>query len=282
MRPFAATPRSYPLAPRTVLTQVDQPRAQAQPPPPPIVQLPPHITVQASTIPRRVLAAYVNAAQLTASTDPQCKLDWQTLAGIGFIESDNARSGGSASPNWDGVASPPIFGPLLDGKHGTARVPDTDRAVIDGNTTWVRAIGPMQIMPATWAIYAADGNGDGIRNPQDIDDASLAAAHYLCAASIGLNRPRNLIRALYSYNHSYRYVESVLTAIASYLQINPAKLGINGLPTHGRQLPPFEIVLPGAPSTSSPTPPATPPPTPMHTWSPAPNPSPSLPIVPHR
>jgi membrane-bound lytic murein transglycosylase B len=235
-----------------------------------------------------VLAAYVNAAHLTDTSEPACKVSWQMLAGIGLIESDNARSGGSANPDWDGVADPPIYGPLLDGSNGTARVSGTGYGAYDGDSAWERAVGPMQILPSTWAVYAADGNHDGIRNPQDIDDATLAASDYLCASSRGLNQPKHLIRALYSYNHSFTYVRSVLTAIAGYLSIDPAKLGINGLPKRPR-LVPMQIELPGPPAASSPSPPSPPPsgsptPSPSPSWTPppTPTPSPTLPVLPHR
>ncbi len=38
----------------------------------------------------------------------------------------------------------------------------------------------MQFLPGTWATYGADGNGDGVRDPQQIDDAALASAGHLC------------------------------------------------------------------------------------------------------
>ena len=69
------------------------------------------------TIPRLALAAYTTAAQAAAKAAPSCRLSWALLAGIGLIESDHARGGGSSTPNWSGVANPPILGPLLDGNH---------------------------------------------------------------------------------------------------------------------------------------------------------------------
>jgi len=282
MLPFAAKARSFPLVVRTVVKR----RVVASTPPAavpgvPIVALPVDQQTAAAAIPPRVLAAYVNAAHLTDSAEAQCQVSWQMLAGIGLIESDNARSGGSANPGWDGVANPPIFGPVLDGRDHTARVPDTDQGRYDGDHRWDRAVGPMQIMPATWAVFAADGNHDGIRNPQDIDDAALAASDYLCTASRQLNEPRHLIRALYAYNHSFTYVRAVLAAIAGYLQIDPAKLGINGLPKHHRRpLIPMGIVPPTPPAASGGTPPPKNP-KPAQPWS-LPTPTKTLPVkLPH-
>jgi hypothetical protein len=281
MQPFAATPRTYPFA--SVVVSTHHSTTPAPLIPAPAVTLPTTLDASAAAIPRRALAAYVNAATLTDAADPSCRLSWQMLAGIGFVESDNAIDGGSGDPHWNGVADPPIYGPMLDGTHGLARVRDTDLGMIDGSASWDRAVGPMQIMPATWARYAADGNHDGVRNPQDIDDASLTAGHYLCAITPHLNRPTHLVRAIYGYNHSYSYVREVLSAIAHYLSINPATLGSNRLPKPHRHaksrgvLAPAPVLLampsPSPTSTSVPLPV----PTPSRSWAPGPSPTPHLP-----
>jgi soluble lytic murein transglycosylase-like protein len=62
------------------------------------------------------------------------------------------------------------------------------------------AQGPMQFLPATWRAY---GLGGDVYDPRD---SILAAANYLRASGA----PRNLRRALYSYNHSTLYVDAVL------------------------------------------------------------------------
>jgi hypothetical protein len=279
LQPFAAIPRSIPLD----LTVVASPREAAHKALPPvasapITSLPAHLNTKASSIPPRALASYVNAATLVHQSDPQCRLKWQVLAGIGFIESDHARSGGSQNPHWNGVANPPIRGPVVHGG--------------------VRALGPMQFLPSTWAVYAADGNHDGVENPQDIDDETLAAGDYLCATGSDLAAPKHLIRAVYAYNHSYRYVRAVLTVTAHYMDINPAKLGINGLPKHRRRMVTMTIVAPAPPvgpahstttapspspsPTPVPTPSSYPIPTPSRSASPSPTPTPSpSPHLPH-
>jgi len=291
----AATTSPQPIvSPAPSPSALPSPSPSASPPAPapvPTVAVPAGLTLPApsAAIPKVVLEAYVNAAKLTKKADPACRLTWQVLAGIGYVESDNARSGGSADPGWDGVANPPIYGPLLNGQDGFARIPDSDDGRYDGNSVWDRAVGPMQFLPSTWAEYAADGNHDGIANPQDIFDATLAAADYLCANTTALNHPHNLIAALHSYNHSYTYVREVLTAIAGYLNIKPGKLGINGLPKQKRKrqrLVPMSIVVPGLPPQAS-SPPGTgpaPSPSPSPRWTPPPTPAPtpSLPQHPHR
>ncbi|HVH50950.1 MAG TPA: lytic transglycosylase domain-containing protein, partial [Gaiellaceae bacterium] len=49
------------------------------------------------------------------------------------------------------------------------------------------AIGWMQFMPATWASYGVDANGDGFADPNDPRDAITSAARYLAAAGARSN-----------------------------------------------------------------------------------------------
>jgi len=56
----------------------------------------------------------------------------------------------------------------------------------------------------------ADGNGDGVGDPQNIEDAALAAAGYLCSGGRDLSRPADLQAAVLSYNHSQQYLSTVL------------------------------------------------------------------------
>ena len=61
-------------------------------------------------------------------------------------------------------------------------------------------------MPATWAAYGVDANGDGEKDPFNPVDAIFAAARYLRAAGADTD----LYRAIFAYNHADWYVESVL------------------------------------------------------------------------
>jgi membrane-bound lytic murein transglycosylase B len=80
-----------------------------------------------------------------------------------------------------------------------------------GNTTrtsYAGATGPMQFMPATFAHYALDGNGDGVTDIGNVNDAVFTAGNYLRAG--GADRG-DYSAALYNYNHSYSYVDRVLS-----------------------------------------------------------------------
>jgi hypothetical protein len=68
------------------------------------------------------------------------------------------------------------------------------------------AVGWMQFLPSTWAKYGVDATGSGYADPYNPADAIFAAARYLSAAGAS----HNLARAIYSYNHAWWYVQSVL------------------------------------------------------------------------
>lgn len=76
------------------------------------------------------------------------------------------------------------------------------------------ALGPMQFMPRTWEAYGVDGGGDGVANIWDPADAIFGAAGYLCANGAG--DPAHLRDAIWRYNHSQIYVETVLAKAAAY------------------------------------------------------------------
>jgi membrane-bound lytic murein transglycosylase B len=170
----------------------------------------------ASSIPSAALAAYQRAETVIDKADTTCHLPWQLLAAIGRIESDHGRASGNRLTA-DGVAEPGIFGTPLNGQAGTSRIVDTDAGSYDGDTQFDRAVGPMQFIPSTWSTVGVDADGDGRRDPQDIDDAALAAAVYLCAGTDDLSTPTGRSKAVYRYNHSVSYVATVLAVLQSYL-----------------------------------------------------------------
>lgn len=166
-------------------------------------------------VPARALMAYGNAELVLHDTDPACHLSWATLAGIGRIESDHGRYGGAVLGE-DGRPSRPIVGVPLDGSSGVRSIADTDGGRFDGDPAVDRAVGPMQFIPSTWRRWAADANLDGRGDPQQIDDAALAAARYLCAGDRDLAVPADWWAAVFSYNNSVPYGQKVFGLADGY------------------------------------------------------------------
>jgi hypothetical protein len=190
------------------------------------------LTTGSNAIPALALKAYRKAAATLAVEDPSCHLGWPLLAGIGKVESDHGRSWGSASRvTSTGEVVPTILGPVLDGTHDTALVRDTDRGSWDGNTTYDRAVGPMQFLPETWKSLGRDGNGDGIRDPNNMWDATLATASYLCTGGRNLENRSDVRAAVLSYNPSDAYVTSVLAWASAYQQAASKVPGLDQVPT---------------------------------------------------
>jgi Transglycosylase SLT domain len=88
------------------------------------------------------------------------------------------------------------------------------------------AEGWMQFLPSSWGLYGVDANGDGFEDPYNPADAVFAAARYLAAAG----GATNIRAAIFSYNHSQAYVDSVMLR-AQLLGGTPAELlsAITGL-----------------------------------------------------
>jgi membrane-bound lytic murein transglycosylase B len=185
--------------------------------PTPTVTLP---TASDTDIPAMALKAYRFAESWASGFDPNCKLSWSVLAGIGRIESNHGRHLGDLTRfSSTGDVTPTILGPVLNGAPKTGTIHDSDGGRLDGDTTWDRAVGPMQFIPSTWRSLGRDGNGDGISNPNNLFDAAVSAAGYLCLSGGGsLADQANLRRAIYAYNHSWDYVAAVLSWANFYHQ----------------------------------------------------------------
>ena len=74
------------------------------------------------------------------------------------------------------------------------------------------AVGFMQFMPATWATYGVDADGDGRKDPRDPADAIFAAANYLHASGA----PTDWNKAIFAYNHSNSYVQTVFSKAVGF------------------------------------------------------------------
>lgn len=171
-------------------------------------------TAEATGIPQRALAAYAAAAMSAAVTRPDCGLSWNTLAAIGYAESRHGTHGGSSIGD-NGTVFPPIIGIALDG--GTTDVvTDTDDGAIDGDKVHDRAVGPMQLIPQTWRNWHNDASGDGVEDPQNIDDAATATAAYLCRAGTDMATESGWRAAITTYNGATAYITTVAEAGTRY------------------------------------------------------------------
>jgi membrane-bound lytic murein transglycosylase B len=172
-------------------------------------------------VPARALTAYGAAERRQRAATPDCGLSWATLAAVGRVESDHGRLG-SADLDADGVARPPVVGVALDGSPGVAEIRDTDGGRLDGDPEQDRAVGPMQFLPGTWARFGADGDGNGTRDPDDLDDAAAAAAAYLCAGGRDTADGDGWWDGVLTYNRSLDYARRVWTAADRYATAAPA------------------------------------------------------------
>ena len=198
----------------------------SSPPPSAVVNSP-----GALRIPAMALAAYRNAEAMMATAFPGCGVSWNLLAGIGRIESMHAYGGATDSR---GTAVKPIYGPALDGTLPGNEIIVQSRSA--DRVTYARAMGPMQFLPGTWSRYASDGDNDGKADVQNVFDASLAAARYLCSGGLNLRNQADVMSAILRYNNSMAYARNVLSWAASYATgVVPVDLPpINGsVPTLG-------------------------------------------------
>ena len=104
------------------------------------------------------------------------QLPWTLLAGIGMEETNHGRNNTTSSAGAQGL---------------------------------------MQFMPATFARYAVDGDGDGKTIITSDADSIYSAANYLVASG-ALHGPDGIRGALYAYNHALWYVNDVLYYAAAY------------------------------------------------------------------
>ncbi len=153
-------------------------------------------------------AAYVSAAKAAPAS---CHLPVTLVAAIGEVESSSLR--GRSLDALHNVV-PKVVGPALNGA-GFASIRDTDGGRLDGDPVWDRAVGPMQFIPSSWRALGVDGNGDGVADPQNIEDATRSTAFYLCSGGKDLSRSGDVARAVLSYNQSQRYLATVTGLMAA-------------------------------------------------------------------
>jgi len=150
---------------------------------------------------RAVVAADIRAtADLVALTPPDAQLPpWRIIAAPSraVLRADYRAAQAATGVGWSYLAA--------------INFVETDFGRIAGPSS-AGAQGPMQFLPATWAIY---GHGD-IHRPRA---AIMAAARFLRARGAS----RAIGPALYAYNPSWRYVDAVLR-YARRLRASPSAL----------------------------------------------------------
>lgn len=170
-------------------------------------------TARASGLSYFAVDAYARAERAAPAS---CGVGWVTLAGVGWVESQHGTLGGRRL-GADGRPSTPILGPALDGEGGFAAIRSTaDSSRFHGDPVWDHAVGPMQFLPSTWEAWRVDADHDGLSDPDDLDDAALAAARYLCAGGRDLTTGAGWTDAVLSYNRSAAYVAAVHEAATGY------------------------------------------------------------------
>ncbi|MGH4023610.1 MAG: lytic transglycosylase domain-containing protein [Pseudonocardiaceae bacterium] len=186
------------------------------------------------TIPPPALMAYRRAESALALQQPDCKVSWTLLAGLGRVISDH----GSGSLDAGGNSTRPILGPPLDGSPGLANIRDTDTGRLDNDTVWDRAAGPMQIIPTVWRRVGGDSDGDGYGSPHNIFDSALAAGRYVCEGDANLTDVTEQAKAVFRYQRSDLFVRSVMAWAQAYgPRLVPS-------PAPGPVLPPVEKIPP--------------------------------------
>ena len=169
----------------------------------------------ATGVPARALEAYGprNGPSVPRRRTAACRgRRWPAWAG-------SSRTTGG----WGGRTSTPTEWP---GRRSSAwrstarrawpRSPTPTPAAWTATSSYDRAVGPMQFLPATWARYGADGDGDGVRNADDLDDAAAAAARYLCANGRDTADGDGWWDGVLAYNRSIDYARRVWTAADRY------------------------------------------------------------------
>lgn len=165
-------------------------------------------------IPPVAYAALVQASAASERT-AGCFVRVGLLGGVMGIESGYGTFGGSAPDPATGLVTPPIFGPALDGRPGFELIYNDAYGQSLGVTgPYAKAVGPTQFLPSTWRVLGRDGDGDGTADPQNIFDAAMSTAAYLCAHGYVEGDTAAVSKAILAYNFSFTYLALVLERAA--------------------------------------------------------------------
>lgn len=129
----------------------------------------------------RHLAAYMSAKETTGITlndmeimvgvERETGVPWEFLAALYFTETTNGENMGTHQSKR-----------VHNARQRKAYLTICQRVGLNPDAMRVGGVGemgPLQFKPLTWLEFGADGNGDGIANPWDLEDAAHTAALYL-------------------------------------------------------------------------------------------------------
>jgi hypothetical protein len=128
--------------------------------------------------------------------------------------------------------------------------------VFTGDPVWDHAVGAMQFITGTWRKYASDGNGDGVSDPNNVYDETLAAGRYLCSGGLDLSSDGGQRIAVRRYNNSQSYVDTVVAWAARYrggaAELPDADALIGVPPGKPAESAPSAVPVPQAPAAPNP------------------------------
>lgn len=127
-----------------------------------------------------------NYLKIYQATGPHYGIPWTVLAGIGKVETD----------------------------HGTSTLPG-----VHSGENFAGAGGPMQFLQPTWDTFGVDGDHDGKKDRYNPADAIPGAANYL-KHNHADRGGQKLRKAIWYYNHSWDYVNLVLSWAKKYANGN--------------------------------------------------------------
>lgn len=134
-----------------------------------------------------------NYLALYRSAGSRYDIPWNVLAGIGKVETG----------------------------HGTSNLPG-----VHSGENYAGAGGPMQFIQSTWDSFGVDGDGDGKTDRYNPADAIPGAANYLHHNHAN-EGGEQLRKAIFQYNHSWDYVNLVLSWAKKYADGNFSVSGNN-------------------------------------------------------
>ncbi|PKL85093.1 MAG: hypothetical protein CVV22_09710 [Ignavibacteriae bacterium HGW-Ignavibacteriae-1] len=81
--------------------------------------------------------------------------------------------------------------------------------ILDIRGSWAGAFGISQFLPSSFVSWAIDGNGDGVIDLFNTEDAIFSVANYLVSNGWGIEQEQRRA-AVFHYNNSSAYVDAVL------------------------------------------------------------------------